>query len=145
MNTPSKSFIPLTTTPREICYLVPEGRFQAMLTNTFWGPNKFRKINAELSFEIMGLSNSGVQYMARAVYLDSELDRLKEHLASWQGFEFLERAIKAGGLDLQTLEGKFATIEIAHDEKRQGYQDVLRRVVALYPPEAFVGKTSSLN
>jgi hypothetical protein len=145
MNIESKSFVPFNVAPKERCYLLPEGAFQGMLTKAIWGPNKFGKLNAELSFEVTGLCKPGVQYMARAVYLESELDRLKEHLASWQGYAFLERAIKAGGVDLQTLEGKFATIQVVHGDKRAGYQDVLRRVVGLYPPEVLASKPSGLN
>lgn len=145
MNTESKSFVPFSASIGERNYLLAEGCFVGMLKKTFWGMDKYGRLHAELSFEITGLREAGVQYMARAVYFENQLNLLKEHLASWLGYEFLEQAIKAGGVDLETLEGKFATIEIAHDEKRQGYQDVLRLVVGIYPAGAGVCKSSDVN
>jgi hypothetical protein len=143
MNTDSKSFVPFVTSIGERNYLLTEGCFVGMLSKTFWGMDKYGRLHAELSFEITGLREAGVQYMARAAYFESQLDLLKEHLASWLGYEFLEQTIKAGGVDLETLEGKFATIEIAHDEKRQGYQDARRRVVGIHPPGSAVCKSSN--
>ena len=41
--------------------------------------------------------------------------------------------------------GEGATIQVVHGDKRAGYQDVLRRVVGLYPPEVLASKPSGLN
>ena len=83
--------------------------------------------------------------MARAFYWENEISKLQEHIASWMGAEYLEAAIRNGGIDLEALVGKLADLEVIHDNTSSKHKDALRLVQGIYPPYQLVKSGLSLN
>lgn len=139
------SFVPLSTGFMEKSYYLPEGFFTASLVKGSWSPAKNGTMQAVLSFRIESFTKPGVEFMARAVYWESELPRLQRDLANWQGAEFVERSIKEGGVNLDKLTGKLADIEVVHDEKHPEYDEPRRIVAGIYPVHKLVRKPLEIN
>jgi len=93
---------------------------------------------AVILFQIESFKKPNTQYMARAFYWENEIPKLQEHIASWMGTEYLEAAIRNGGIDLEALVGKLADLEVIHDNTSAKHKDALRLVRGIYPPYQLV-------
>jgi len=140
MNNPSKktSFVPFPAQPQEPCYLLPEGRFTGRVVKGSYEPDKSGRPMAVILFQIESFKKPNTQYMARAFYWENEIPKLQEHIASWMGTEYLEAAIRNGGIDLEAHVGKLADLEVIHDNTSSKHKDALRLVTGIYPPYQLV-------
>jgi len=140
MNKTSKksSFVPFPPQSQESCYLLPEGCFTAKAVWGSYEPDKSGRLMAVILFQIESFKKPNTQYMARAVYWENEIQKLKEHIASWMGAGYLEGAIRDGGIDLEALVGQLADLEIIHDNSSSKHKDALRLVHGIYPPYQLV-------
>lgn len=147
MNNPSKktSFVPFPAQPQEPCYLLPEGGFTGRVVKGSYEPDKSGRPMAVILFQIESFKKPNTQYMARAFYWENEIPKLQEHIASWMGTEYLEAAIRNGGIDLEALVGKLADLEVIHDNTSAKHKDALRLVQGIYPPYQLVKSGLSLN
>ena len=139
------SFIPLPPEFMEKSYYLPEGFFTASLVKGSWSPAKNGAMQAVLLFRIENFTKPGVDFMARAVYWESELPRLKRDLTTWQGAKFVERSIREGGVNLDKLTGELADLDVIHDEKHPEYDEPRRIVAGIYPVHRLVRKPAELN
>ena len=145
-STPKKtSFVPFPAQPQEPCYLLPEGGFTGRVVKGSYEPDKSGRPMAVILFQIESFKKPNTQYMARAVYWENEISKLQEHIASWMGTEYLEAAIRNGGIDLEALVGKLADLEVIHDNTSSKHKDALRLVTGIYPPYELVKSGLSLN
>jgi len=140
MNKTSKksSFVPFPAQPQEPCYLLPEGGFTGRVVKGSYEPDKSGRPMAVILFQIESFKKPNTQYMARAFYWENEIPKLQEHIASWMGTEYLEAAIRNGGIDLEALVGKLADLEVIHDNTSAKHKDALRLVHGIYPPYQLV-------
>jgi len=140
MNNPSKktSFVPFPAQPQEPCYLLPEGGFTGRVVKGSYEPDKSGRPMAVILFQIESFKKPNTQYMARAFYWENEIPKLQEHIASWMGTEYIEAAIRNGGIDLEALVGKLADLEVIHDNTSAKHKDALRLVRGIYPPYQLV-------
>jgi len=139
------SFVPFPAQPQEPCYLLPEGGFTGRVVKGSYESDKSGRPMAVILFQIESFKKPNTQYMARAVYSENEIPKLQEHIASWMGTEYLEAAIRNGGIDLEALVGKLADLEVIHDNTSAKHKDALRLVQGIYPPYQLVKSGLSLN
>ena len=139
------SFVPFPAQSHEPCYLLPEGRFTAIAVNAYYEKDKSGRQRAVIVFQIESFKKPNTQYMARAVYWENEIPKLQEDIASWMGSEYLEAAIRDGGIDLEALKGELADIDIIHDNSSPTHKDALRVVSGIYPPNRLAKSGLGLN
>jgi hypothetical protein len=132
------AFVPFPSQPQEPCYLLPEGGFTARAVRATYDLDKSERQMAVIHFQIESFKKPNTQYMARAVYWENEISKLQEHIASWKGIEYLEAAIRNGGIDLEALVGELADLDIIHDNTSSKHKDALRLVNGIYPPYQLV-------
>ena len=132
------AFVPFPFRSQESCYLRPEGCFTGRVVKGSYEPDKSGRQKAVILFQIESFKKPNTQYMARAVYWESEIPKLQEHIASWMGTDYLEAAIRDGGIDLEALVGKLADLDVVHDNTSSKHKDALRVVNGIYPPYQLV-------
>ena len=145
MNPRKQAFVPFPAQPQEHCYLPPEGCFSSKAVRAIYEKDTNGRQKVVITFQIESIKKPNTQYMARAVYWENEIPKLQEHIASWQGAEFLEAAIRQGGVDLDALVGESADIEIIHKSTNSNHQEALRVVNGIYPPGQLVKSGWSPN
>jgi len=145
MNPIKTSFVPFPAKPQEHCYLLPEGCFGVKVVSGSYDKDKSGRPQAVILFQIESFKKPNTQYMARAVYWENEIQKLQEHIACWKGAEFLEAAIRQGGIDLDALVGESADIEVIHKTTNAHHQEALRVVNGIYPPGHLVKSGWSPN
>jgi hypothetical protein len=136
MNNTSRksSFVPFNSACQEPCFLLPEGCFTGRVIKGFYEKDKSGRQRAVIVFQIESFKKPNTQYRARAVYWENEIPKLQQHIASWKGAEYLESAIRDGGVDLESLVGELADLEIVHDDTSSNHKEALRVVNGIYPP-----------
>jgi len=147
MNTNPKkpSFVPFPAQSQEPSYLLPEGCFTGKVVSGFYGKDNNGRRQAVILFQIESFKKPNTQYMARAVYWENEIPKLQEHIASWKGADYLEAAVRRGGLELSALVGESADIDVIHKGGSSKHDEALRVVNGIYPPGQLVKSGWSPN
>lgn len=132
----------LTIPNEKECFNVPEGQYRATLLRVVERPKNYTKESEDqvrLVFEIHYPKRTRKEYRAGITIPASlqEGGELREFLRSWRGVDFTEAELEAGSVDLNTLLGQQADLELAHFKNKR-FPKPYVHIQAIHPPGTLV-------
>lgn len=119
--------------PKDESFLAPEGSFHAVCTEVrpatkYIEGKSEQQVRILFDLEVPGSDESGVQYRAGITYSLDNPKELRAMLKNWFG-----KSVRGKLLDLDTIRGKPATLQIVHLKKDQ-HEEAFRLVTKIEPP-----------
>lgn len=133
---------------RETSFDVPKGKYRAILRDVIQNrPNKHGiGPQVRLLFEIQAPDESDKDYLAGKNYEPTLApgSSLRKDLASWRGRDLTDEEILSGTLDLRSMIGQPADLQIAHVQNI-GFAKPFVRIKAIRPPGKLVKLRSTTS